>query len=47
MYDTWQKADATRALVSNLKPLLESPLDHRLTSLCGETFIANLGCTTR
>jgi quinol monooxygenase YgiN len=44
-YDRWQKVDATMALLSNLKPLLESPLDHRLTSLCGEMFVANIGCT--
>jgi len=44
-YDAWQKADATRTLLSNLEPLLESPLDHRLTTACGETFVANIGCT--
>jgi quinol monooxygenase YgiN len=44
-YDSWQKADATRVLLDSLKPLLESPLDHRLTSLCGEVFVANIGCT--
>jgi quinol monooxygenase YgiN len=43
-YDSWQKADASMVLLSSLKPLLESPLDHRLTSLCGETFVANIGC---
>jgi quinol monooxygenase YgiN len=46
-YDAWQKADATRALLNNLKPLLEAPLDHRLTTLCGETFVATIGCTAR
>lgn len=45
IYDAWQRTDATQALVSHLRPLLESPLDHRLTSLCGETFVANVGCT--
>lgn len=46
-YDTWQETDTTKALVTNLKPLQESPLDHRLTSLCGETFVANTGCSAR
>jgi quinol monooxygenase YgiN len=45
-YEAWQQADTTRALLRTLRPLLESPLDHRLTSLCGETFVANIGCTT-
>jgi quinol monooxygenase YgiN len=44
-YDAWQKADTTNQLLMNLRPLLESPVDHRLTSLCGETFVANIGCT--
>jgi quinol monooxygenase YgiN len=44
-YDAWQNANATKALITRLKPLLESPLDHRLTSLCGETFVAHVGCT--
>jgi quinol monooxygenase YgiN len=43
-YDLWQRHEATTAFLAGLKPLLESPLDHRLTSLCGETFVANIGC---
>jgi quinol monooxygenase YgiN len=46
-YDAWQKADLTRTLLSDLKPLLESPLDHRLTAVCGEVFVANVGCTAQ
>lgn len=46
-YDAWQSAVPTRTLLGNLKPLLEAPLDHRLTAVCGETFVANMGCTAR
>jgi quinol monooxygenase YgiN len=44
-YNAWQRSAATLSLLTNIKPLLEAPLDHRLTSLCGETFVANIGCT--
>jgi quinol monooxygenase YgiN len=44
-YEAWQTAEATRMLLSSLMPLLESPLDHRLTTVCGATVVASIGCT--
>ena len=46
-YDAWQRANVTGALLSTLKPLLESPPDHRLTAVCGDTFVASIGCTAQ
>jgi len=43
-YNAWQSADAARGFAATLRPLLEAPMDHRLTSLCGTSFVANLGC---
>jgi quinol monooxygenase YgiN len=45
-YDSWQSADVSRKFVSGIKALLGSPIDHRLTSLCGNTFVDGTGCTS-
>ena len=44
-YNTWQSANATTSFNAAIKPLLGSPLDHRLTVLCGATYVDNVGCT--
>jgi quinol monooxygenase YgiN len=45
-YQDWLATAATRDFLTRLRPLLESPLDHRLTILCGETFVDNKGCVS-
>jgi quinol monooxygenase YgiN len=35
----------TTKFVSRITPLLGSPLDYRLNSLCGETYVDGTGCT--
>jgi quinol monooxygenase YgiN len=44
-YDTWQTLGTTTSFVARIKPLLGSPFDHRLTILCGNTYVDNTGCT--
>lgn len=44
-YDTWQTLGTTTSFVAKIKPLLGSPFDHRLTILCGNTYVDNTGCT--
>jgi quinol monooxygenase YgiN len=44
-YNTWQGLPTTTNFVTKIKPLLGSPLDHRLTMLCGKTFDDSAGCT--
>jgi quinol monooxygenase YgiN len=46
IYDRWQSADATRTFATNIRPMLASPIDHRFTSLCGETYVDGAGCTS-
>ncbi len=43
-YNIWQAAATTTNFVAKITPLLGSPFDHRLTILCGETFVDNVGC---
>jgi quinol monooxygenase YgiN len=43
-YTAWQGLAATTSFVARITPLLGSPFDHRLTVLCGETFLDNAGC---
>jgi quinol monooxygenase YgiN len=43
-YDAWQGSAVTSSYVAQITPLLGSPLDHRLNSLCGETYIDGTGC---
>ncbi|HTC50477.1 MAG TPA: antibiotic biosynthesis monooxygenase [Steroidobacteraceae bacterium] len=45
-YQQWLGADATRDFLARLRPLLGSPIDHRLTILCGDTFVDGQGCTS-
>lgn len=45
-YQDWQGSGASRNLLARLRPLLGSPIDHRLTSLCGDTFVDGQGCTS-
>jgi quinol monooxygenase YgiN len=45
-YDLWQSADTARTFATIVRPLLESPIDHRFTSLCGETYVDGAGCTS-
>ncbi|MGH7028847.1 MAG: antibiotic biosynthesis monooxygenase [Stellaceae bacterium] len=44
-YNAWQGSAVTASFVDKITPLLGSPLDHRLNSLCGETYIDGAGCT--
>jgi quinol monooxygenase YgiN len=44
-YNTWQGLATTTNFVAQITPLLGSPFDHRLTILCGETYVDNTGCT--
>jgi quinol monooxygenase YgiN len=46
-YDGWQASDSSHEFVVNVRPLLAAPIDHRLTFLCGETFVDNVGCVSR
>jgi quinol monooxygenase YgiN len=43
-YEAWQKNAAMSALDAAVKPLLGSPPDHRVTVLCGGTFLDGKGC---
>jgi len=43
-YNTWQGLATTTDFVAKITPLLGSPLDHRLSILCGETFTDSAGC---
>lgn len=43
-YGAWQGSGATSSFVDRITPLLGSPLDHRLNSLCGETYVDGTGC---
>jgi quinol monooxygenase YgiN len=45
-YNTWQGLATTTSFIAKIKPLLGSPFDHRLTILCGKTFVDNTGCTS-
>jgi quinol monooxygenase YgiN len=44
-YDNWSSGAQTANLPTQLKPLLGSPLDTRLNSLCGEDYVDGMGCT--
>jgi quinol monooxygenase YgiN len=46
-YDAWQGSDASREFAAIIRPLLAAPFDRRLTILCGETFVDNVGCVSR
>ncbi len=43
-YQVWQGSEASQAFLARLRSRLGSPIDHRLTSLCGQTFVDNKGC---
>jgi quinol monooxygenase YgiN len=45
-YNSWQNDKVTQAFIAETKPLLGSPFDHRLTVLCGATFIDGTGCVS-
>jgi quinol monooxygenase YgiN len=45
-YRSWLASDVTRDFLTRLRPLLGSPLDHRLTALCADTFVNGKGCTS-
>jgi quinol monooxygenase YgiN len=45
-YNAWQNDPKTIKFAAKVKPLLGSPLDHRLNILCGETFMDGTGCIT-
>lgn len=44
-YTAWQGSTVTSSFVAQITPLLGSPLDHRLNSLCGENYVDGTGCT--
>jgi quinol monooxygenase YgiN len=44
-YNAWQSDSATTHFNAETKPLLGSPFDHRLTVLCGASYVDNTGCT--
>jgi quinol monooxygenase YgiN len=44
-YSAWDSDAVTANFVNRITPLLGSPLDYRLNSLCGETYVDNTGCT--
>jgi len=46
-YDAWQASAASREFARNVRPLLDAPIDRRLTILCGESFVDNVGCVSR
>jgi quinol monooxygenase YgiN len=46
-YDAWQASDTSRDFALSARPLLAAPIDRRLTILCGETFVDNVGCISR
>ena len=43
-YLAWQSNKKTTDFVTKVTPLLGSPQDHRLNSLCGKTFVDGTGC---
>lgn len=53
-YNTWgfnpvtgdTGSPVTAKFVTRIAPLLGSPLDYRLNSLCGETYVDGTGCTS-
>jgi quinol monooxygenase YgiN len=45
-YDAWTSGAVTTDFLSELKPLLGSPLDFRTANLCGATYVAGTGCTS-
>jgi len=44
-YNAWNSSQMTTEFVSGVTPLLGSPLDSRLNSLCGKTYVDGTGCT--
>jgi quinol monooxygenase YgiN len=46
-YDAWRASDTSREFAATVRPQLASPIDRRLTILCGETFVDNVGCVSR
>ena len=44
-YNTWQGLATTTNFVAKITPLLGSPFDHRLSVLCGVTYVDGTGCT--
>jgi quinol monooxygenase YgiN len=44
-YNAWNDGSVTTNFVSRITPLLGSPLDYRLNSLCGENYVDGTGCT--
>lgn len=44
-YNAWQEDAKTTKFLTKVKPLMGSPLDHRLNILCGETYVDGMGCT--
>jgi quinol monooxygenase YgiN len=44
-YDAWDGGTVTANFVTQITPLLGSPLDYRLNSLCGKTYVDGAGCT--
>jgi len=44
-YNAWNSSSVTTEFVNGLTPLLGSPLDARLNSLCGESYVDGTGCT--
>ena len=43
-YTAWQGSAATASFIAQVTPLLGSPLDRRLNSLCGKTYVDGTGC---
>jgi quinol monooxygenase YgiN len=44
-YNNWNDGTVTTSFVAQVTPLLGSPLDYRLNSLCGENYVDGTGCT--
>jgi quinol monooxygenase YgiN len=44
-YNAWQNDRVTQQFISQTRSLLGSPFDHRLTVLCGATYVDGTGCT--
>ena len=44
-YNAWQSSSVTASFVAQIKPLLGSPPDYRVNSLCGKTYVDGTGCT--
>jgi quinol monooxygenase YgiN len=44
-YTVWQNSNQTTKFVAEVTPLLGSPFDHRLNTLCGESYVNDVGCT--